>query len=162
MSGSQETVRPKSPADGYGSTSSAYPSDGSRRTSDEEKAVGAEASAPASAPKPAGGEPPDGGWEAWSVVVGVWCISFCSFGWVNSEFLFVFHSLRGWCPCTAANRLLAVRHRHIPGVLRQRALSGVLDQHHILDHIAADLYAVVPGTPRRLSRAHATEGNFVY
>lgn len=29
--------------------------------------------------------PPDGGLEAWLVVVGAWCTSFCSFGWVNSE-----------------------------------------------------------------------------
>lgn len=28
--------------------------------------------------------PPDGGKEAWLVVLGVWCASFCTFGWVNS------------------------------------------------------------------------------
>ncbi|KAJ3534528.1 hypothetical protein NM208_g7507 [Fusarium decemcellulare] len=26
----------------------------------------------------------DGGFRAWLVVVGVWCTSFCSFGWINS------------------------------------------------------------------------------
>lgn len=31
--------------------------------------------------------PPDGGLTAWLVVVGAWCTSFCSFGWVNSECL---------------------------------------------------------------------------
>lgn len=80
-------------ADGYGSNTSTDHSDSSRRASDEEKAVVAPVPAPASGPP--GGEPPDGGWAAWSVVIGVWCISFCSFGWVNSEiylFRFVAHS----------------------------------------------------------------------
>jgi hypothetical protein len=27
---------------------------------------------------------PDGGARAWLVILGVWCISFCSFGWLNS------------------------------------------------------------------------------
>lgn len=29
-------------------------------------------------------EVPDGGFSAWLVVLGAWCTSFCSFGWVNS------------------------------------------------------------------------------
>lgn len=29
---------------------------------------------------------PDGGTTAWLVVLGAWCTSFCSFGWINSEF----------------------------------------------------------------------------
>lgn len=39
-------------------------------------------------PKPAGIDPksfPDGGWEAWSVVIGGFCAIFCSFGWINCE-----------------------------------------------------------------------------
>lgn len=27
---------------------------------------------------------PDGGVTAWLVVLGAWCTSFCSFGWINS------------------------------------------------------------------------------
>ena len=27
---------------------------------------------------------PDGGLAAWTVVLGTWCTSFCSFGWLNS------------------------------------------------------------------------------
>lgn len=27
---------------------------------------------------------PDGGMTAWLVVLGAWCVSFCSFGWINS------------------------------------------------------------------------------
>lgn len=32
-----------------------------------------------------GSEGPDGGAAAWLVVLGAWCISFCSFGWINSK-----------------------------------------------------------------------------
>lgn len=28
---------------------------------------------------------PDGGWEAWLVVSGAFCVMFCSFGWINCE-----------------------------------------------------------------------------
>lgn len=28
---------------------------------------------------------PDGGWKAWLVVSGAFCVMFCSFGWVNCE-----------------------------------------------------------------------------
>jgi hypothetical protein len=28
---------------------------------------------------------PDGGLSAWLVILGCWCILFCSFGWINSE-----------------------------------------------------------------------------
>lgn len=27
---------------------------------------------------------PDGGLAAWSVVLGSWCVLFCTFGWINS------------------------------------------------------------------------------
>lgn len=30
---------------------------------------------------------PDGGLQAWLVVLGAWCASFCSYGWINSTFL---------------------------------------------------------------------------
>lgn len=30
---------------------------------------------------------PDGGLEAWMVVAGAWGSSFCSWGWINSQFL---------------------------------------------------------------------------
>ena len=35
-------------------------------------------------PKPPGSDAPDGGAVAWLVVLGAWCTSFCSFGWLNS------------------------------------------------------------------------------
>lgn len=40
---------------------------------------------PEPATKPAGSGAPDGGLPAWLVVVGAWCTSFCSFGWINSK-----------------------------------------------------------------------------
>lgn len=38
------------------------------------------------APEPTGRahDAPDGGRAAWLVILGNWCTSFCSFGWVNS------------------------------------------------------------------------------
>lgn len=38
----------------------------------------------ASTPAFPGGSSPDGGTAAWLVVLGGWCTSFCSFGWLNS------------------------------------------------------------------------------
>jgi len=41
---------------------------------------------PKSTPAPGGVNPadfPDGGLEAWLVVLGGWCCLFCSFGWIN-------------------------------------------------------------------------------
>jgi hypothetical protein len=32
-----------------------------------------------------GSDAPDGGVVAWLVILGAWCISFCSFGWLNSK-----------------------------------------------------------------------------
>ncbi len=29
----------------------------------------------------------DGGLTAWMVVLGAWCASFCSYGWINSKYL---------------------------------------------------------------------------
>lgn len=37
-------------------------------------------------------EAPDGGLAAWSVVLGSWCVLFCSFGWINCEFLLVVYT----------------------------------------------------------------------
>ncbi|KAL6410993.1 uncharacterized protein AUP68_07426 [Ilyonectria robusta] len=31
--------------------------------------------------------PPEGGFEAWTVVLGAWCCSFCCYGWINKLFL---------------------------------------------------------------------------
>lgn len=35
-------------------------------------------------PAPWGSDAPDGGSTAWLVVLGAWCTSFCSFGWLSS------------------------------------------------------------------------------
>lgn len=41
---------------------------------------------PAPAEKVEDSGPPDGGTTAWLVVLGAWCCSFCSPGWINSMF----------------------------------------------------------------------------
>jgi hypothetical protein len=38
----------------------------------------------ATQPRAPGSDAPDGGIAAWLVVLGAWCASFCSFGWLNS------------------------------------------------------------------------------
>ena len=38
----------------------------------------------ATQPKHPGNDAPDGGTLAWLVVLGAWCASFCTFGWLNS------------------------------------------------------------------------------
>jgi hypothetical protein len=36
-----------------------------------------------------GSDAPDGGLVAWGIVLGLWCSTFCSFGWLNSTFAFL-------------------------------------------------------------------------
>ncbi|KAG5658059.1 hypothetical protein KAF25_007010 [Fusarium avenaceum] len=56
--------------------------------------------------KAAPGGPPDGGLTAWLVVLGAWCTSFCSFGWINSVGAFQEYYqndlLKGTSPSTVA------------------------------------------------------------
>lgn len=63
---------------------------------DEEKGAStaerpAAANVPPTAAPPMAFDPrenPDGGIEAWLVVLGAFCCMFCSFGWINCEFDF--------------------------------------------------------------------------
>lgn len=48
---------------------------------EEEKIQNEPQAKPAWTPSP----PPDGGFTAWSVLAGSWCVLFCSFGWINSK-----------------------------------------------------------------------------
>lgn len=68
-----EGVSPETKRDMIDSNNSGAPS--TLQDSDTEKAT---------PPKPPGSDAPDGGLQAWLVVVGAWCVSFCSFGWLNS------------------------------------------------------------------------------
>ncbi|KZL71919.1 major facilitator superfamily transporter [Colletotrichum tofieldiae] len=52
--------------------------------SDPEKTAGVYPPTEGAKPSHPGSEAPDGGVVAWLVVLGAWCTSFCSFGWVNS------------------------------------------------------------------------------
>lgn len=74
--------------------------DGNRDSGYDEPVYSKEEEAGYQAPAQAsfGSAPPDGGMRAWLVVVGAWCTSFCSFGWINSTLLFTYMTLmrKGW------------------------------------------------------------------
>lgn len=55
------------------------------KSAEEEKRQQEPQAKPAWTPSPA----PDGGFTAWSVLAGSWCVLFCSFGWINSRLSFV-------------------------------------------------------------------------
>ncbi|KAH6666525.1 major facilitator superfamily domain-containing protein [Plectosphaerella plurivora] len=59
-----------------------YPSDSSSNHPESDVEQG---KTPAAYP---GSDAPDGGIQAWLVVLGAWCTSFCSFGWLNSIGIF--------------------------------------------------------------------------
>lgn len=81
--------------------------------------------------------PPDGGLEAWLVVVGAWCTSFCSFGWVNSECSFI----------GEISKQDADDHRYwnFPELLRVEFVEDLLVQYHFLDPFATDFLHVCDG-----------------
>lgn len=56
----------------------------------------------APSPKAWGSDAPDGGMTAWLVILGVWCTSFCSFGWLNGTF--------GLVSCLSTRLFLLTRH----------------------------------------------------
>lgn len=66
--------------------------DGHRDSGYEEPVFSKEEEAGYQSPAQAlvGNTPPDGGLRAWLVVIGAWCTSVCSFGWINSAFLFIY------------------------------------------------------------------------
>lgn len=84
--------------------------------------------------------PPDGGFAAWCVVVGAWCTSFCSFGWLNSE-------LEPWRLILPCIRLADFCHRywHIPGLLREGTPQGILFKHSRVDPVSSGLLHVSCG-----------------
>lgn len=77
---------------------------------------------------------PDGGLRAWSVVCGAWCASFCSFGWVNSEF-----ALEPANKCMSLTCRLWYRHRRIPAVLPNHTASWLLFEPNSVDTLVASL-----------------------
>jgi hypothetical protein len=67
---------------------------------------------------------PDGGREAWLVVLGAFCCMFCSFGWINCESLFPLLSTASYVDSPwLHNHLLSngvlidYRHRSLPRIL---------------------------------------------
>jgi hypothetical protein len=62
---------------------------------------------------------PDGGFDAWLVVLGAFCCMFCSFGWINCESLL---PLLSTASCIAVFTASQLDHRHL-------LLNGVLICH---------------------------------
>ena len=79
---------------------------------------------------------PDGGFEAWMVVAGAWCTSFCSFGWINSQ---------SGKPLCSLKQLTVRRCRCIPRLLRKKYAQTILGQHDLLDCVLGDLFLVGNG-----------------
>ncbi|KAK1999418.1 major facilitator superfamily transporter [Colletotrichum falcatum] len=87
LSGSQATAAdPQGPAARMDQDTTDYSSDhpSTIQQHDLEKSAGAAPPTDGGKPPYRGSDAPDGGLVAWSVVLGAWCTSFCSFGWVNS------------------------------------------------------------------------------
>jgi hypothetical protein len=60
---------------------------------------------------------PDGGRDAWLMVLGAWCCSFVSFGWLNSTF----------CSSSGLKYVLTSNRRwHLPGILHDRSSEKLL------------------------------------
>lgn len=101
---------------------------------------------PESAPAPTAataawpvGDCPNGGTTAWLVVLGAWCTSFCSFGWVNSM---TFPSVM----ITATNTGHSFhRHRYFPRVLPVGLSTKLLFGENILDPVFAGVLHVCNG-----------------
>lgn len=83
---------------------------------------------------------PDGGLEAWSVILGAFCCLFCSFGWINCMFLP--RPNRPQKP-PAANPI--PRHRCFPRLLPNPRAFSVLSKHSSLDPVPGNVHDV----PRR-------------
>lgn len=102
--------------------------------------------------------PPDGGTAAWLAVLGAWCCSFNSFGWMNSKprrpvpkltcvELFPTPAAIPWWHTT---HLVTCRRRRFSELLRIRPSQRLRKQHHCMDPVARDLLALFPGACRRL------------
>jgi hypothetical protein len=85
----------------------------------------------AAAPSPPAFDPrdnPDGGCDAWLVVLGAFCCMFCSFGWINCESLLPLLSTTSCVAVSLAAQsiryhllsngvLIGYRHRSLPRIL---------------------------------------------
>jgi hypothetical protein len=90
--------------------------------------------------------PPDGGVAAWLVVLGAWCCSFSSPGWINNTyfpFVITFLGRR------RTNSMLLYRRWQLPAVLRGGTAEILLQQHHCLDSVTPAVLPVRFGACRR-------------
>lgn len=76
---------------------------------------------------------PDGGFDAWLVVLGAFCCMFCSFGWINCESLLPIPSTAYYIAISATTRLdcghllydgILIDHRHwsVPRILSDTSI----------------------------------------
>ena len=88
--------------------------------------------------EPSPGPPPDGGLEAWLVVMGGFCTVFASFGWINCTL----YNTSKWHDFIQTN---IHRHRHLPRLLPIQPTQVLLPQHRCLDHIDRNIHDVLLG-----------------
>ncbi len=88
----------------------------------------------------------DGGTRAWLVVLGAWCVSFCSYGWINSESV-------PWLGCCVMGAFLSMasRCRRIPRVLRDGTVERLHAESDCMDSRVANLSYVGPRSRHRCS-----------
>ncbi|KAI9726857.1 MAG: hypothetical protein M1834_001481 [Cirrosporium novae-zelandiae] len=79
---------------------------------------------------------PDGGLEAWLVIVGGWCCLFCSFGWINCEW--ESKSGHGNCGTNFDNR-----HWYISRVLPDSYVEQLFVQYHRMDPFLGNIHDVL-------------------
>ncbi len=83
----EKTARPESDLGG----------DTERESKDARQPIPEDNATPADAAKVEDAGPPDGGAAAWLVVLGAWCCSFSSPGWINSTCPPLSNALLGHC-----------------------------------------------------------------
>jgi len=81
---------------------------------------------------------PDGGFQAWLVVMGGFCAIFCGFGWINCEQEPLLMSKQhGW--------LISQRHRCLPELLRAKSAKTLLAEHYRLDPFDTIVHVIFSG-----------------
>jgi hypothetical protein len=104
--------------------------------------------------QPSRTQAPDGGLKAWLVVLGAWCTAFCSFGWLNSTFRFLFYYVVSLCLALYGSALdlkysqtsPLTRYWRFPGILPDRHAQQLLAKPSLMDSITPDLLHLGHGT----------------
>jgi hypothetical protein len=98
--------------------------------------------------------PPDGGTGAWLAVLGAWCCSFNSFGWMNSKLRRPVSKLT-WniyqAPTSSwySGPNSFGRRGRLSKLLRIWSSQGLRQQHYFMDPVARNLFPLFPRACRR-------------